>query len=174
MKAGYRNQFYICPMIINALQKQSHTWKYCIISAITNSPSSLQKDILGTRFQLSCSTVVTTNANSLWGNRLFRNLHFLFKINNGNTIVEMCEIFSKLIINTLERCHWNRSGDFIVNFKRFHTMYNWYIIFRTVTGFVMEKVIPYLSRIRIMQFCPQLYKVNINNNYYKLKIYAKL
>ena len=38
----------------------------------------------------------------------------MFKVNNRNTRTR-CEICSKLAIKTPERCHWGRSGDFIVN-----------------------------------------------------------
>ena len=42
---------------------------------------------------------------------------YLFKINNGNT-QQVCEICSKLIINTLKQCSLRRSGVCIVNFER--------------------------------------------------------
>ena len=41
---------------------------------------------------------------------------YLFKVNNRDTLI-MCKICSKLIIKTPERCHWRRSGVFIVNFE---------------------------------------------------------
>ena len=40
----------------------------------------------------------------------------MFKVSNRNTRTS-CEIFSKLTIKTPERCHWRRSGVFIVNFE---------------------------------------------------------
>ena len=40
----------------------------------------------------------------------------MFKVINRNTR-RRCEICSRLIIKTLERCHWRRSGSFIVNFE---------------------------------------------------------
>ena len=40
----------------------------------------------------------------------------LLKVNNKNTKTR-CEICSKLTVNTPERCHWRRSGVFIVNFE---------------------------------------------------------
>ena len=42
---------------------------------------------------------------------------YLFKVKNRNTEA-MCEICPKLTIKTPERCHWRRSGVFIVNFKQ--------------------------------------------------------
>ena len=36
---------------------------------------------------------------------------------------KMYEIFSKLTTNTPERCHWRRSGVFIVNFKHIYTFF---------------------------------------------------
>ena len=41
---------------------------------------------------------------------------YMFKVNNRNTRTR-CEICSKLIIKTPERCHWRHSGLFIVNFE---------------------------------------------------------
>ena len=41
---------------------------------------------------------------------------YLFKVNIRNTLI-MCEICSRLIIKTPERCHSRRSGVFIVNFE---------------------------------------------------------
>ena len=41
---------------------------------------------------------------------------YLFKVNNRNTRWR-CEICSTFIITRSERCHWCRSGVFIVNFK---------------------------------------------------------
>ena len=41
---------------------------------------------------------------------------YLFKVNNRNTR-RRCEICPTFIITTSERCHWCRSGVFIVNFK---------------------------------------------------------
>ena len=40
----------------------------------------------------------------------------MFKVNNRNTRTK-CEICSKLIIKTTERCQWRRSGVFIVDFE---------------------------------------------------------
>ena len=40
----------------------------------------------------------------------------LLKVNNRNTRTR-CEICSKLTIKAPERCHWRRSGVFIVNFE---------------------------------------------------------
>ena len=42
--------------------------------------------------------------------------YYMFKVNNRNTRTS-CEICSKLTIKTPERCHWRRSGFFIVNFE---------------------------------------------------------
>ena len=39
-----------------------------------------------------------------------------FKVNNRNSRT-ICEICSKLTMKTQERCHWRRSGVFIVNFE---------------------------------------------------------
>ena len=39
---------------------------------------------------------------------------YLLKVNNRNTRAR-CEICSKLTIKAPERCHWHRSGGFIVN-----------------------------------------------------------
>ena len=41
---------------------------------------------------------------------------YLFKVDNINTR-KRCEICSKLRIKTPERCHWHRSGVFILNFE---------------------------------------------------------
>ena len=41
---------------------------------------------------------------------------FLVKVNNRNTR-KWYEICSKLTIKTPERCHWRRSGVFIINFE---------------------------------------------------------
>ena len=41
---------------------------------------------------------------------------YLFKVKNRST-KNRCEICSNLIIKTLERCHWRRSGVFMVNFE---------------------------------------------------------
>ena len=41
---------------------------------------------------------------------------YLLKVNNRNTRA-WCEICSKLGIKTPERCHWRRSGHFIVIFE---------------------------------------------------------
>ena len=46
---------------------------------------------------------------------------YLFKLNDGNTIA-MCEICSKLTINTPKRHQWHCPGVFIVNLNRFHTL----------------------------------------------------
>ena len=40
--------------------------------------------------------------------------NYMFKVNNRNTRTR-CEICSKLTIKIPERCHWRRSGVFIVN-----------------------------------------------------------
>ena len=42
--------------------------------------------------------------------------NYVFKVNNRN-IRTRCEICSKLTIKTPERCHWRRSGVFIVTFE---------------------------------------------------------
>ena len=42
--------------------------------------------------------------------------NYMFEVNNRNTRAR-CEICSKLTIKTPERCHWHRSGVFIVNFE---------------------------------------------------------
>ena len=47
---------------------------------------------------------------------------YLLKVNNGNTRT-MWENCSKLSIKTPEQSHWCRSGVFIVNFDRFHTIF---------------------------------------------------
>ena len=39
-----------------------------------------------------------------------------FKVNNRNTKTR-CEICSKLIIKTPQRCHWRRSSVYFVNFE---------------------------------------------------------
>ena len=41
---------------------------------------------------------------------------YLLQVNNRNTKA-WCKICSKLTIKTLERCHWRRSGVFILNFE---------------------------------------------------------
>ena len=41
---------------------------------------------------------------------------YMFKVNNKNTRTRR-EIFSSLTIKTSKRCHWRRSGVFIVNFE---------------------------------------------------------
>ena len=41
---------------------------------------------------------------------------YLFKVNNRNTR-KRCELCSKLIMKTPERCHWRRFNVCIVNFK---------------------------------------------------------
>ena len=40
---------------------------------------------------------------------------YLFKVNNKNKT--MCEICSKLTIETSERCHWRQSRVFILNLE---------------------------------------------------------
>ena len=70
----------------------------------------------------------TPAKNPLWrlGNRSLDALKlypaniYLFKANNRNTR-KRCEICSKLTTKTPERCHWRRSGVFIVNFE--HVFY---------------------------------------------------
>ena len=42
--------------------------------------------------------------------------NYMFKVNNRNTRTR-CDICSKLTIKIPERCHWGRSGIFIVNFE---------------------------------------------------------
>ena len=42
---------------------------------------------------------------------------YLFKVNNRNNRT-MCEICSKLTIETPEQHHWRRSGVFIVNLEQ--------------------------------------------------------
>ena len=42
--------------------------------------------------------------------------NYMFKVIDRNTRTR-CEICSKFLINTPERCNWSRSGVFIVNFK---------------------------------------------------------
>ena len=42
---------------------------------------------------------------------------YLFRVNNRN--IKRCKICSKLTIQTAERRHWRRFGDFIVNFEHF-------------------------------------------------------
>ena len=42
--------------------------------------------------------------------------NYMFKVNIRNTRAR-CEICSKLTIKTPERCHWRRSGVFIVNLE---------------------------------------------------------
>ena len=47
----------------------------------------------------------------------YQSRDLLFKISSRNNRT-MCEICSKLTRKTPERCHWRRSGVFIVNFKQ--------------------------------------------------------
>ena len=42
--------------------------------------------------------------------------NYMFKVSNRNTRTR-CEICSELTIKITERCHWRRSGIFIVNFE---------------------------------------------------------
>ena len=42
--------------------------------------------------------------------------NYMFKVNNTNTRTR-CVIYSKLTINTPQRCEWRRSSVFIVNFQ---------------------------------------------------------
>ena len=51
------------------------------------------------------------------GGSLFKPVgNFMFKVNNTNTRTR-CEICSKLITKTPERCQWCHYGVFIVNFE---------------------------------------------------------
>ena len=52
-----------------------------------------------------------------WNINLDPNSIYLFKLSNGDTRT-MGEICSKLIIKTLERRHWGRSGVFVVDFEQ--------------------------------------------------------
>ena len=54
---------------------------------------------------------------------------YLFKINNGNNR-KRCEICSKLTIKKPERCHWRRSGVFIVNNENISHLF---LVFRLFT-----------------------------------------
>ena len=47
---------------------------------------------------------------------------YLLKGNNRN-IRKRCELYSKLIINTMERFHWSLSGVFIGNFEHILDLY---------------------------------------------------
>ena len=49
-------------------------------------------------------------------NWLYLAVIYLFKVNNGN-LRKMCEISSKLVINTPERGQWRHLGVFIVNIE---------------------------------------------------------
>ena len=54
----------------------------------------------------------------------YRNLQagiYLFKVNNENTRTN-CEIWSKLTVQTLERCNWYRSGVLLLTLNVFHTL----------------------------------------------------
>ena len=53
---------------------------------------------------------------------------YLFKVNNIK-MRKRCEICSKLIKETLERCHWHRSSVFIVDFKRHISQLFYYLYF---------------------------------------------
>ena len=46
----------------------------------------------------------------------FPTVNYMFKVNNRNTRIR-CEICSKSIIKTPERCRWHRSDIFIVDFE---------------------------------------------------------
>ena len=54
------------------------------------------------------------NSKNYWNNNPGSNN--MFKVNNRNTRTK-CNICSKLTIKTSDRCHWRRSGVFIVNFE---------------------------------------------------------
>ena len=47
---------------------------------------------------------------------------YLFKFNKRNTR-KRCEICLKLTIKTPKRCHWRRSGVFIVNFEHISQLF---------------------------------------------------
>ena len=53
---------------------------------------------------------------------------YLFKVNNIK-MRKRCEICSKLIKETLERCHWHRSSVFIVDFKQHISQLFYYLYF---------------------------------------------
>ena len=58
--------------------------------------------------------IYTTTAKLLKANPA--GIIYRLKVNKRNTRIR-CEICSKLTIKIPERCHWRRSGIFIVNFK---------------------------------------------------------
>ena len=81
---------------------------------------------------------------------------YLFKVNNRN-IRKKCEIFSKLTVKTLERCHWRRSDVFTVNFENISHLF---LVFLFLT---LNKYILAWLWLRNTQYFLQLilYKWNI-------------
>ena len=60
---------------------------------------------------------LSSSEQKLWANgQTYPISIYLLKVNNRNTKTR-CEICSKLIRKTPERCQWRRSGVFIVNFE---------------------------------------------------------
>ena len=69
----------------------------------------------------------------------------------------MCEICSKLTIKTPERCHWRRSGVFIVNFEHISHLFLVFLLLtlsRLMSAGKQENVVFYFFEINILQNWP--------------------
>ena len=71
------------------------------------------------------------NSKNYWNNNPTSN--YMFKVNNRNTRTK-CDICSKLTIKTPERCHWRRSGVFIVNFEHISFLVLVFLFFEQVNA----------------------------------------
>ena len=71
------------------------------------------------------------NSKNYWNNNPASN--YMFKVNNRNTRTN-CDICSKLTIKTPERCHWRRSGVFIVNFEHISFLVLVFLFFEQVNA----------------------------------------
>ena len=106
---------------------------------------------------------------------------YLFKVNNRNSR-SMCEIWSKLIIKTLEQSHWRRSGVFIICFERISfivtlfpcwlwTMKYWLaiLLFLLQTlNMYLPAVLIWLKRVRVL---PVVSLTRSQSTFYDFKVF---
>ena len=83
----------------------------------------IQNSISNITIKLFCSKVnFFAGVYFLWSCRFDPAGMYLFKVNDAS-IRTMCKICFKLKIKTPERCHWCRSGVFIVTLNSFHKFF---------------------------------------------------
>ena len=79
------------------------------------SPEAISKSILCSFYRSSTVLVFIAMKKISWQNCSISVNKYTFIVDNGNTR-KRYEICSKLTIKIAQRCHWRRSGVFLVNF----------------------------------------------------------